>query len=285
MTAPRRIISALLRHAPLIAAAIITLVPILWMITSALKTTEDAFDSLFLPRGDGLFGVAWERLTLGNFARLFDEARFGGAIINSLFLASVSALVATLCCAAGGVALALYRFRGRAAVTVLVLGALIIPPPLLLAPTYELLYHLSLLDTFTGLLLPGFAPAFGVFLFRQAAIQSVPRELLEAARIDGCGEIRAFLVIALPLLRPMVGAFMLITFLMWWNNFISPQVILHDPDKFPLAVAIAQLKGVYYQDYGLQMAATLLSVLPVMILFLLLQREFITGLTAGAVKG
>lgn len=281
----RYLASAVLRHGVLIAAAIVTLVPILWMITSALKTTEDAFDSLFLPRGDGLLGVAWDRLTLGNFARLFDEARFGGAIINSLFLASVSALVATLACAAGGVALALYRFRGRTAVTVLVLGALIIPPPLLLAPTYELLYHLSLLDTFTGLLLPGFAPAFGVFLFRQAAIQSVPRELLEAARIDGCGEIRAFFVIALPLLRPMVGAFMLITFLMWWNNFISPQVILHDPEKFPLAVAIAQLKGLYYQDYGLQMAATLVSVLPVMVLFLLLQREFITGLTAGAVKG
>ena len=78
---------------------------------------------------------------------------------------------------------------------------------------------------------------------------------------------------------------MLITFLMWWNNFISPQVILHDPEKFPLAVAIAQLKGVYYQDYGLQMAATLVSVAPVMILFLMLQKEFIAGLTAGAVKG
>ena len=90
MTPARRLASAVLRHGVLIAAAIVTLVPILWMITSALKTTEDAFDSLFLPRGDGLFGVAWDRLTLGNFARLFDEARFGGAIINSLFLASVS---------------------------------------------------------------------------------------------------------------------------------------------------------------------------------------------------
>ena len=195
------------------------------------------------------------------------------------------AVLATLCCAAGGFALARYEFRGKTLITTLVLGALIIPPPLLLAPTYEMLYHFSLLDTYAGLLLPGLAPAFGVFLFRQATIQSVPTELLEAARIDGCGEMRAFFVIVLPLLRPMVGAFMLITFLMWWNNFIGPQVVLQSPEKYPLAVAIAQLKGTYYQDYGLQMAATLISVAPVMILFLLLQREFISGLTAGAVKG
>jgi multiple sugar transport system permease protein len=166
-----------------------------------------------------------------------------------------------------------------------VLGALIIPPPLLLAPTYELLYHLRLLDTYWGLLLPALAPAFGVFLFRQASVQSVPREILEAARIDGCGELRMFATIVLPLLRPMVGAFMLITYLAWWNNFIGPQVVLQSPEKYPVAVAIAQLKGNYYQDYGLQMAATLVSVAPVMILFLLLQRDFIAGLTAGAVKG
>ena len=285
MSRPRKVLSVALTHGPLLAAAAITLVPIVWMITSSLKGVEDHFNSLFLPKGDGPLGVAWDRLSLDNFVRLFDEANLGSAILNSLFVSSVSAIVATLACAAGGFALAHYRFRGRGVVTVLVLGALIIPPPLLLAPTYELLYHLSLLDTFTGLLLPGFAPAFGVFLFRQASLQSVPREMLEAARIDGCGEIRAFFVIVLPLLRPMVGAFILITFLMWWNNFISPQVILHDPEKFPLAVAIAQLKGVYYQDYGLQMAATLVSVAPVMILFLMLQREFIAGLTAGAVKG
>lgn len=285
MSRSRKTLSAMLTHGPLLAAAAVTLVPIAWMVTSSLKGIEDHFDSLFLPEGEGPLGVGWDRLTLDNFVRLFEEAGIGGAILNSLFVSSVSAIVATLACAAGGFALARHRFRGRGLVTVLVLGALIIPPPLLLAPTYELLYHLSLLDTFTGLLLPGFAPAFGVFLFRQAALQSVPREMLEAARIDGCGEIRAFFVIALPLLRPMVGAFMLITFLMWWNNFISPQVILHDPEKFPLAVAIAQLKGVYYQDYGLQMAATLVSVAPVMILFLMLQKEFIAGLTAGAVKG
>ena len=110
-------------------------------------------------------------------------------------------------------------------------------------------------------------------------------ELIEAARIDGSGEMRIFFTVVLPLVRPMVGAFLLITFLGTWNNYISPQVILQSPERFPLSVAIAQLKGVYSQDYGMLMAGTLVSVLPVLVLFLLLQREFIAGLTSGAVKG
>jgi ABC-type glycerol-3-phosphate transport system permease component len=129
------------------------------------------------------------------------------------------------------------------------------------------------------------APAFGVFLFRQSMINSVPGDLMEAARIDGCGEIRMFFTIIMPIVRPMLGAFLLITFLGCWNNFIGPQIVLQTPEKFPLAVAIAQLKGLYATNYGLLMAGTLVSIVPVLALFLLLQKEFIAGLTAGAVKG
>ena len=160
-----------------------------------------------------------------------------------------------------------------------------VPGVLLLAPTYQLLYWLGLLDSNLGLILPLAAPAFGVYLFRQAMISSVPDEMLEAARIDGCGELRMFATMILPLVRPMIGAFLMITYLATWNNFIWPQVVLQSPEKLPLAVAIAQLKSVYAQDYGMLMAGTLLSIGPVLILFLLLQREFITGLTSGAVKG
>lgn len=275
----------LIIHAVLIPAAIIMLIPIVWMTIKAFTSTEAAAGSLFLPKGDGFLGVAWNELTLDNFRNLFGKAGLGRAVVNSIFVSSFSAVFSTLVCAAAGYTLARHSFKGRNAITLIVIGALVIPPPLLIAPTYELLHSLSLLDTWMGLLLPGIAPAFGVFLFRQATLQSVPAEMLEAARIDACGEIRAFFLIVLPMLRPMVGAFMLIMFLAWWNNFIAPQVILQDPEKFPLAVAIAQLKGVYYNDYGLQMAATLVSILPVMILFMMLQRDFIAGLTSGAVKG
>jgi multiple sugar transport system permease protein len=113
----------------------------------------------------------------------------------------------------------------------------------------------------------------------------VPLDLIEAARVDGCGEIRLFFTMILPLVKPMVGAFLLITFMGAWNNFLQPQIVLQTPQKFPLAVAIAQLKGLYGTDYGLLMAGTLVSIVPIMGLFLLLQKDFVSGLTAGAVKG
>lgn len=269
----------------LFAAAAVTLLPFLWLVCAAFKNNQDFFDSTFLPRGDGLLGVAWSRLTLEHFGKLLSSLSMGRALVVSLFLSSVTAVVATLLCAMGGYSLAKLPFRGRGAVTALVLAAVIIPGPLLLAPGYQVLFSLGLLDSYWGLVLPAAAPAFGVFLFRQAVLGSVPGQLLEAARLDGCSESRIFLSVVLPLLRPMVGAFMLITFVGTWNNFIAPQVVLQSPEKFPLAVAVAQLRGTYYQDYGLQMAGTLLSVAPVLLLFMLLQREFIAGLTSGAVKG
>lgn len=247
----------------------------------------------------GALGVAWGLLTLDNFRSLFlgvprveasgeiirQPTGVGRAILNSFFFASVSSVLATLGAAMGGYALAKFRFKGRDAIDTLVLAALVIPGALLIAPGFQLLYWFGLLDTYTGLILPGIAPAFGVFLFRQAMITSLPDEMIEAARIDGCGEIRLFFVMALPMVRPMAGAFLLITYLGAWNNFIGPQIILQSPEKFPLAVWISQLRGVYGVDYGLIMAGTLVAIAPVLVLFLLLQKEFIAGLTAGAVKG
>src|SRR5690606_8213498 len=141
----------------------------------------------FLPTGEGFLGIGWDRLTIANFVRLFTELGLGNAMLNSIFFASVSALVATFCCALAGYALAKFRFHGREFVLGLVLAALVIPWPLLLAPGYKLLYDLGLLDTYAGLILPASAPAFGVFLFRQAMLNSVPATLIESARIDGAG--------------------------------------------------------------------------------------------------
>jgi multiple sugar transport system permease protein len=281
----RRVFNSLLVHAVLLVAAALVLVPLLWLVCASFKRNDDFFTSLFLPRGDGVLGIGWDRLTLDHFRTLAAQTGIFRSLLTSVFLSSVTAVVATLCCAMAGFALARMDFRGRVWLERIVLAAVIIPGPLLLAPSYELLYSLNLLNTFTGLIVPAAAPAFGVYLFRQASLSSVPPSLLEAARIDGCGELRAFFAIGVPLLRPMIGTFLLLTFLGTWNNFIGPQVVLHDPEKFPLSVAVAQLRGVYYQDYGLLMAGTLVSIVPVMVLFLALQRELIAGLTAGAVKG
>jgi ABC-type glycerol-3-phosphate transport system permease component len=272
-------------YTALVFFAVLTLIPLVWMTTSALKDQQDFFTSFFLPRGDGFLGIAWDRITLANFQRLFRDFAIGRALFNSFFFSSVSSSLATLACAMGGYGLAKFRFNGRRALTFTVLGALIIPAPLLIAPSYQLLWQLGLLNSYTGLILPTLAPAFGVFLFRQTMLNSVPAELLESARIDGAGEFRIFFLIVVPLVRPMIGAFLLITFLGAWNNFISPQVILQQPEVFPLSVTINNLRGIYSTDYSLIMSGTLVSIAPVMCLFLLLQKEFISGLTSGAVKG
>lgn len=274
-----------LAYLPLFMAAIVMLLPFAYLICASVKTSDDFFSTLFLPDGDGLFGVSWHRLTFEHYRRLFQTTLFVQFLINSIFLASVTSLLATLVAAMGGYALAKFEFPGRKLFSMVVLTALVVPSVLLLAPTYQVLFKAGLLDSYAGVIFPLSAPAFGVYLFRQAILTSVPDELIEAARIDGSGEFRCFFSMILPMVRPMMGAFLMITFLGTWNNFIWPQVVLQSPEKQPLSVAIAQLKGVYSQDYGMLMAGTVVSIAPVMALFLLLQRDFISGLTAGSVKG
>lgn len=281
-----RAIGFMASHALLAIVSVVVVVPLLYLVISAFKTEQGFLEYLFLPAGDGLLGVAWDELTLDQLRRLFTgEVGIGRAIANSVFLSATTAVLGTLVCAAAGYASVALTFRGRGAFDWLVLGALVIPPPLLIAPSYQWLHSLGLLDSYAGLILPAIAPAFGVYLFRQATLQSVPRSIIEAARIDGAGELRIFGVIALPMLRPMVGAFLIITFLAMWNNFIGPQIVLQSAEKQPLSVVIYQTQTAYYSDYGLLMAGTLVSVLPVMALFLVLQRDFIAGLASGAVKG
>jgi len=273
-------------HAMLILLALLTLVPFIYMGLAALKDNDGNASNLFLPTDPHQFlGIAWNHFTLDNYKNLFRKENLHAQYINSFFYASMTSLAATLACAMGGYALAVYNFKGRALVTNILLAAFIVPAAMLLAPAYQLLHHMSLLDTFTGLILPAIAPPFGIYLFHRAISTGVPREMLEAARIDGCHEIRIFFTIALPLVRPMISAFLMITFLACWNDFIRPQVIRPAPANVTLAVAVAQLKDIYSQDYGMLMAGTMISVLPVMALFLLLQKEFIAGLTSGAVKG
>ena len=264
---------------------LLTLLPFLWMLCAAVKTQADFFTSQFLPQGDGWLGVAWDRLTLHQFGRLFRELPVPRAMLNSVFFASVGSVFATLFCAAGGYALAKFQFRGREFVTSAILAAVVLPPVLLLGPAFETLFHLGLVDRYLGVILPVLAPAFGLYLFRQAMLNSVPNDILESARMDGCGEIRIFFQIVLPVVRPMISAYLIIAFIQIWNNFITPQVVLQSPERHPLSVAIFNLRGMYADDYSLIMAGTLVSIAPVMCLFLLLQREFISGLTSGAVKG
>lgn len=282
---PKKVIFSAITHLMLVFVAVITLIPLIWMVVASFKTNQDFFTSLYLPPGDGLFGIGWDKLTISHYVNLFREIPFGRYMLNSVFIAGTISVVATLFAAMGGYALSKFQFRGQYVFMAIIFGALIVPPALLLAPGYQILYFLGLLDSHAGIILPGLAPAFGVFLFRQAMLNAIPKDLLECARIEGCNELQIFFMIVLPLVRPMVGAFVLLSFIGAWNNFVLPQIILQTQDLYPVALGIAQLRDIYNEDYGLIMAGTVMAIAPVMVLFFFLQKEFISGLTSGAVKG
>lgn len=263
-------------HLLLLAGAALTLTPLVWLVAASLKGPDDLFYYTFFSPPS--------RWTLLNFRELFKVMPFARHLMNSTLLASVTVLVQLFFASLAGFALAKYEFRGKRLIMVLMLATMLIPGQVVMAPLYELIVRLGLVDTYQGLIIPGAVSVFGIFLFRQS-ISQVPTELIHAARIDGCSEFRIYWDVVMPVSRPMVGAFCLISFMGAWNSFLWPQIILHDSSRFTLPIALNQLVGLYQQSYGTLMAGTLLSVLPVIAMFLLLQKEFVAGLTAGAVKG
>lgn len=260
----------------LAVAAVVMLTPLVWLVAACLKHPDDLFSYLFFPPPGGL--------SLANFRDLFSLVPFERYLMNSLFVTCAAVMIQLFLSSLGGFALAKYEFKGKKPIMVLMLATMMIPGQVMLAPLYELIYRMGLMDSFLGLIVPGCVSVFGMFLFRQSMLR-IPDDLLEAGRIDGCSEFGLYWNIALPVSRPMIGAFCLISFMGNWNNFLWPQIVLHTSERFTLPIALNQLVGVYSQKYGALMAGTFLSILPVVVLFFILQREFISGLTAGAVKG
>ncbi|MEO7719803.1 MAG: carbohydrate ABC transporter permease [Capsulimonas sp.] len=260
----------------LIVCALITLTPIVWLVAATLKNPDDIFHYTFFP--------PIRALTLDNFRDLFHLTHFGRFMVNSVFTTGATVLVQLFFSSLAGFALAKYEFKGKSAVTGLMLATLMLPASVTMAPLYDLLYHMHMVDQYAGIIVPGAVSVFGIFLFRQAIVQ-VPDELLQAARLDGCSEFRIYWDIVMPVSRPMIGAFCLMSFMGAWNSFLWPQIILHHDNLFTVPIGLNQLLGVYSSKYGMLMAGTLVGVLPVAALFMLLQKEFVAGLTSGAVKG
>jgi len=263
-------------YSVLVLFALLCLVPIVWLVVSAFKANADFQAYAFVPPVD--------RLTLANFPSLFSQMPFMRFMMNSFFVAGATVMVQLFFSSLGGFALAKYQFAGKKAIMGVMLATMMIPGPVLLAPMYELIYHMRLIDSHLGLIVPGMVNVFGMFLFRQSML-SVPDEMLQAARMDGCNEFQIFWHVVLPVSRPIIGAFCLIAFMGTWNSFLWPQIILQSSDRFTLPIGLNQMVGVYEADYGALMSGTLLAVLPVVVLFFILQKEFIAGLTKGAVKG
>lgn len=274
------VIWSVLLHAVTGALAAVYLVPFAWLICAAFKQSRDLYSVLFLPWDD------LGRLTLDNFRRLFAEEPFATWLVNSIFVSSTHTVLVVTLSSLGGFALAKYQFAGKRILTVIMLATMLLPSQVLLPGNYEVMYHLGWLNSFAAILVPGAVSVFGVFLFREA-FAAVPDELLQAGRIDGCSEIRLWWTVTLPIIQPTIAAYTLLSFLGSWNAFLWPQIVLQDEMRHTLPIGLANMMGTpqYQNDQGVLMAATLLGIVPVAVLFFALQRHFIAGLTSGAVKG
>ncbi|MGH8798950.1 MAG: carbohydrate ABC transporter permease [Casimicrobiaceae bacterium] len=260
----------------LLAAAAATLFPLLWMLSVSLMAPGEAsrYPPPLLP----------DRATLGNYRELFSRAGVGRYLVNSVFLAAAVTLLSLVFNVAAGYAFAKLRFAGRDRLFKLLLGALVIPSQVAMVPLFLLLKHLGLVNSYGGVIVPALASIFGIFLVRQYAL-SIPDELLEAARIDGATEFRIFRSIVVPALKPIIVTLAVFTLLGTWNDFMWPLIVLSDKALYTLPVALASLSREHVQDNELMMAGSVLTTLPVLLVFLALQRYYMQGLLAGSIKG
>jgi multiple sugar transport system permease protein len=262
-------------NAALIVFGALSLLPLLWMVSASFMSTGEA--TTFPPP------LVPSRPTLSHYADLFGRLALGRYALNSAFIAVVTTVASLAINASAGYAFAKLRFRGRDATFRALMAGLAIPVQVAMLPLFLLVKALGLVNTYGGVIIPGLASIFGIFLVRQYAL-AIPDDLLDAARIDGAGEWRVFRSIALPAIRPVLATLALWTFLATWNDFMWPLIVLSDDRRYTLPVALASLVGEHAQDVELMMAGAVVTVLPVLVLFLFLQRFFIEGVTEGAVK-
>ena len=202
----------------------------------------------------------------------------------SFYVAMMSTALTLLFCSMAGYAFALMEFRFKKALFLLVMGTMLLPSFMNMIPTFLIMDQLGWIDTHRALYIPTAASAFGIFLMRQFASTAVPRDLIEAARMDGCGEFGIYWRIVLPLLRPALGTLGLITFIASWNNFIGPLIVMRSADKYTLPLALRSLQTTMNTEWGALMTGSAIATIPLLILFAISSRQLIAGLTAGAVK-
>ena len=271
----KRGLAAVLLHAALIAAALLTLLPLAWMASASLMPTGEA--SAVPPRW--LPSVP----TLAHYRELFARLNLARAFANSVLIATVVTVVSTTVNALAGYAFARLEFVGRDRIFRVLLAALVIPGQLGMLPLFLMLRELGLVNTYLGVIVPGLASIFGIFLVRQYAL-SIPESLLDAARVDGAGELRLFWSVVVPIIRPVLVTLAIFTFMGTWNDFLWPLIVLSDADRQTLPVALANLLGEHVQDTELMMAGAVLTMVPVVGVFLALQRSYIEGIVTGSVK-
>ncbi|MFN0074784.1 MAG: carbohydrate ABC transporter permease [Chloroflexota bacterium] len=266
-----------LAYGGLIAVVLAVGIPTYWMLVAAFKTQREIYT----------FPPSWIPLapTLNNFADAWNAAPFGRYYLNSVLVTVVVGGVKMLNAIFCAYAFAYLRFPGRDGLFLVVLAALMIPEEITILPNYLTVAGFGWLKTYAALMVPGFASAFGTFMLRQHFL-SLPREVLDAAKMDGAGHLRTLWSVVLPMSRPVLVTLLLLTVVQRWNDFLWPLIATDTADMRTLAIGIYYLFAQEGQTiWGVVMAGTLFVVAPVLALFLLVQRHIVDGMTAGAVKG
>lgn len=267
-----------LNYLVLVVTMVLSVFPLYWTLVMASRTNDQIASSPppFTP-GPHL---------QANLDKLFanQDVLFARALINSFAVAGAITVSVVLFCSLAGFAFAKLRFRGSNALLLVVIATMMVPVQLGTIPLYMLMNKLHLQGSLWSVTLPFLVSGFGVFIMRQYTMQSVPNELIEAARVDGCSTFRIFRSIVFPAVRPAAAVLGLFTFMQYWNDFLWPYVALNDPQTSTVQVALSRLSGGYYTDQSLVMAGTFMATLPLLAVMFVFGRQLISGIMEGAVK-
>jgi len=261
----------------LIVAVLLAMAPLYWMfvVGSNDSSAVSKFPPVFLPGGN--FGR--------NLRTIESIVPFGQSLINSAIVAVSVAMLQVFFCSLAGFAFAKLQFPGRRTLFVFVIATMAVPSQLGLVPMYMIMSRLGWIDSLQALIVPGAVSAFGVFWMRQVVVGSIPDELIEAAKVDGCSILRIYRSVVLPNIRGSAAVFGLFAAMAAWNDFLWPLVILNSPDRFTSQVAIQQLRTQYTIDYSTVMTGSVLATLPLLLLFAIAGKQLVAGIMEGAVKG
>ncbi|MBB6022297.1 alpha-1,4-digalacturonate transport system permease protein [Paenibacillus sp. JGP012] len=260
----------------LIVAAVLWLLPVLWVVISALKTNSDLYS--FPPK-------LWpDPVTFEHFTAAFKKGDFGLYFMNSTIVTLSSTLLLLLINSMAGFALAKYRFRGSSIILIAFISTLMIPIEVIMIPIFKVLSALGLYNTLLAIIIPPAATPTGVFLMRQYLL-TVPDELLEAARMDGAGEWKIYWSIILPIAKPILAVLAIFSFMWRWDDFVWPLIAISDPSKYTIQLALSNFIGEYNVDWGSLLAMSVITMLPVLVVFMVFQRYFVSGMITSGMKG
>jgi multiple sugar transport system permease protein len=263
-------------YAVLILFGIVMVMPFLWMLGTAFKSTAqiNAIPVVWVP-----WPLQWR-----NFVASWNSVPFGRFYLNTFLVAAAATAGQIVTSVMAGYAFARMQFAGKSVLFMAALATLMIPFQVILIPTFLIIKHLGLVNSLGALILPNLATGFGIFLLRQFFLQ-IPRELEEAAVIDGASRWRIMRSIMIPLARPAIATLSLFTFLWSWNSYLWPLIVLNSPNEMTIQVGLTYFEGAHTGSYNYIMAGSVLSLIPIVVLFLLTQKQFVEGIVAGAIKG